>query len=182
MALGALLLCASCGGDGSEATNPVPPPTGSSTNAIERTTAVGSSTGPEAIAVSDPVVAWVDGVDQNWDTLWPAAEVLVDNGCILLTTPDDTGEPVLTVWPTGTTWDHEASAIVLPDGFVVHEGDVIEVGGGGILFDQSAGNNVDVAGLGVERPREVAGLCRRSPEFAALAARCRRRGRTSVQR
>ena len=34
------------------------------------------------------------------------------------------------IWPHGTGWDSEASAVVLPDGTLVHQGDEVHGGGG----------------------------------------------------
>ena len=51
------------------------------------------------------------------------------------------------MWPTGTTWDQESAAIVLLDGFVVREGDVIAVGGGVVPFIEGE-NNLSAEGLG----------------------------------
>ncbi len=148
--IGALLLfCAACSDSDRETSDVVQPAAESSltTPAVPPADTT-QSHAPDNDPPPDPVIAWLDGVDQNWDALWPAAEVFIEHDCVMLRSPDGTDDPALTVWPTGTTWDHEASAIVLADGVVVYEGDVIEVGGGQVPFDQAGGNNANAAGLG----------------------------------
>ena len=55
--------------------------------------------------------------------------LVVEADCVYLAwTEPEIRFPV--VWPHGTGWDSEASAIVLPDGTLVHVGDEVYGGGG----------------------------------------------------
>jgi len=69
------------------------------------------------------------------------AEVLgtlvVEADCAYLAwTELETRFPV--IWPYGTGWDSEASAVVLPDGALVHHGDEVYGGGGYYSSDLGA--------------------------------------------
>lgn len=56
-------------------------------------------------------------------------KVVLEGACLYLQLPGTTYRfPV--VWPHGTWWDESDSAVVLPDGTHVHEGDVVHGGGG----------------------------------------------------
>ena len=77
----------------------------------------------------------VDGpvIEGNWRGGGETAEVLgsvvIEGDCIFLRQPEiDTRYPV--VWPHGTSWNPSESAIKLPDGTLVYEGDQVYGGGG----------------------------------------------------
>ncbi len=56
-------------------------------------------------------------------------EVVIEAECLYLSwTESETRFPV--IWPYGTAWDSERSAVVLPGGTLVHEGDEVYGGGG----------------------------------------------------
>lgn len=56
-------------------------------------------------------------------------EVVIEAECLYLSwTEPETRFPV--IWPHGTAWDSEQSAVVLPGGTLVHEGDEVYGGGG----------------------------------------------------
>lgn len=55
--------------------------------------------------------------------------LVVEESCAYLTlTGPETRYPV--IWPHGTDWNSEVSAVVLPDGTLVHAGDEVSGGGG----------------------------------------------------
>lgn len=55
--------------------------------------------------------------------------VVIESDCIYLHMPaTDSRYPV--VWPHGTSWNKQDSAIELPDGILVYEGDEVRGGGG----------------------------------------------------
>lgn len=61
-------------------------------------------------------------------------EVVIEAKCLYLSwTEPETRYPV--IWPHGTAWDSGQSAVVLPDGTLVHEGD--EVYGGGGYYEEN---------------------------------------------
>ncbi len=56
-------------------------------------------------------------------------EVVIEAECLYLSWAEpETRFPV--IWPYGTAWDSEQSAVVLPGGALVHEGDEVYGGGG----------------------------------------------------
>ena len=56
-------------------------------------------------------------------------ELVIEGGCLYLSwTEPETRFPV--IWPYGTAWDPEQSAVVLSGGALVHEGDEVYGGGG----------------------------------------------------
>lgn len=56
-------------------------------------------------------------------------ELVVEPGCLYLYQPDD-GDRFPVIWPHRTSWDADQSAVVLPGGVLVHEGDSLSGGGG----------------------------------------------------
>ncbi|MEZ5175106.1 MAG: hypothetical protein R2823_02720 [Acidimicrobiia bacterium] len=55
--------------------------------------------------------------------------VVIEGSCIYLLQPEiDTRYPV--VWPHGSSWNRDESAIELPNGILVHDGDRVYGGGG----------------------------------------------------
>jgi hypothetical protein len=56
-------------------------------------------------------------------------ELAIEGDCLYLVWPDsDARFPV--IWPHGTSWDAERSAVVLARGALVQEGDRVDSGGG----------------------------------------------------
>ena len=58
-----------------------------------------------------------------------SGEVVIEGRCLYLRIPD-TDQRFPVVWPHGTSWDDSDSAIVLSDGTLIREGDVVSGGGG----------------------------------------------------
>lgn len=55
--------------------------------------------------------------------------VVIESDCLYLQMPgSDERSPV--IWPHGTSWSYQESAIQLPDGTFVYEGDEVRGGGG----------------------------------------------------
>lgn len=125
-------------------------PVGCGSETADTAAAPESSAPPvtDATPITDernPVVAWREGVDQDWDA-YAVFTVTIDDGCLVLESPS-TRYQTLSIWPAGTSWDTTASAVVLPDGARLHDGDTIAIGGGGIPLDQADDNGVDSRAL-----------------------------------
>ena len=58
-------------------------------------------------------------------------EVAYDGRCLTL-------DGLPTLWPAGTTWDEQSSAVVLPDGTSAPIGTTLSAGGGVVPFANSA--------------------------------------------
>lgn len=56
-------------------------------------------------------------------------EIVIESGCLYLYWPDS-GIRYPVIWPHGTAWDAERSAVVLPDGTLAYNGDWVEGAGG----------------------------------------------------
>ena len=74
--------------------------------------------------------------------------VIIEGNCIFLHQPEvETRYPV--VWPHGTSWSRAESAIRLPDGTLVYEGDKVYGGGGyhkeGNLDEYTVAEGVELA-------------------------------------
>ncbi|MEN8040778.1 MAG: hypothetical protein ABFR95_04675 [Actinomycetota bacterium] len=78
-------------------------------------------------------------------------EVELEGNCLYLMHPDaDERYPI--VWPRGTSWDADESAVRLRDGTLVYPGDTIS-GGGGFPYASRLDDYTSAAG------RELAGAC-----------------------
>lgn len=58
-----------------------------------------------------------------------AGELVIEENCLYLLQPDS-GIRFPVVWPHGAGWDSEQSAVALPGGVLVHEGDRVSGSGG----------------------------------------------------
>lgn len=58
-----------------------------------------------------------------------SGELVVEPECLYLQRPDS-GERFPVIWPHRTGWDSAQSAVMLPDGTLVHEGDRVSGSGG----------------------------------------------------
>jgi hypothetical protein len=99
--------------------------------APETTSAADASTTapPHGLAstLAGPVVT-ADPSGGISETALVSGLLVLDGDCLLLRGDDDVSVPV---WQSGTTWDSNASEVVLPDGGRVSIGDEVEAGGGG---------------------------------------------------
>jgi hypothetical protein len=91
-------------------------------------------------SVEGPVIASnrsTDGTDAE-----VFGEVVIESDCLYLLWSDEAGTRFPVVWPYGTSWNVDESAVVLPDGSLVYEG--VRVEGGGGYYDEDALSNYTV--------------------------------------
>lgn len=89
-------------------------------------------TGPSIVdgTVDGPVIVSSLTAQDDTSAAGLEARISFNDSCIQLVAPDS-GDPDSTTiaWPSGTMWDPDAENIVLPDGRVISDGDVITGGG-----------------------------------------------------
>lgn len=121
---------AGCGGDALSTRADEPPPTGTADDARSDVT----EAPPTAAAAPDRLdVAWRVGVDRDLDAL-VTGTLLHEGECLLLLAPEAT-TPRPIIWPSGTSWNHDAQQVVMADGTALEIGSFVEGGGGGGSFD-----------------------------------------------
>jgi hypothetical protein len=86
-------------------------------------------------SVASPVVEGDRGSVGGYASI--SGTLVVEGDCAYLAgTEPENRFPV--IWPHGTGWDSEASAVVLPDGTLVYQGDEVYGGGGNRSSDLGA--------------------------------------------